>query len=278
MSDRSRSSWLVVAASLALAGVTFWAEGADVAEVGPGARIELEFPNLPSSLAGGVSRIVAVLPTTYDPSKTYPLCLWLEGGSGGDGSPRTDLCDPEKYICIGMPLFRDIGSRKRKSKNKAPPVSGAALHVQYDDAEVIWPAYKAMIEKLASVVPNIAKGKGILGGFSNGAHCIGVLLTEEGASVREWFGAFILAEGGYTLQPKRSTLNGCAVVVLAGESSWAVTPFGIDGSRSWTGEEMAKKIKDKGAKTLYIKMKGVGHAFPNEYVAESRRFLESNGF
>jgi predicted esterase len=278
-----RARWMATVAmtALALAGGARFAGAEDDPVPRPGARIELEFPDLPKNLAGGVSSITAVLPRTYDASGTYPLCLWLGGGSGGDGNPRTDLCDSDKYICVGLPLFKEIDERaqKRRAKGKDPGGGISSVHLEYDDAKIIWPAYRKMLDKLASVVPNIARNKGIVAGFSNGAHCIGILMSEEGQEFRGWFGAFVFAEGGYMLDPKGSTLRGCPVVVLAGEKSWGSrTLGGVDGSRAWTGESMAKKVKAKGAKTLYIEMKGVGHDFPREYVPQVKKFLEANGF
>ncbi len=231
----------------------------------PGRLKTFEFPDLPKTLAGAVPSMTVRWPSGYDPNKKYPIALWLNGGQGGKGGPATHLVDADKYICIGLPLF------KKPARGKASGVE--AVHVDYKDADTIWDAYSVMLKKLETEAPNIEFGKGVAAGFSNGAHTIGVLLSEKTQEIRRYFGAFIFVEGGYMLK-KTSAVKGCPILVLAGEKSWAHEQLGFSSSPSLNARSFARKFDGD-----LIVMEGVGHDFPSaQYAPKIREWLKQKGF
>ncbi len=238
---------------------------AEVPPPQPGRTQVFEFPELPKTLAGDIASMRVRVPNTYDPARKYPVFVWINGGTGGRGGPRTDLVDPEKYLCTGLPLF------KRAAKRKTTGVE--SLHVDYDDAEILWNAWSVMLGRLEKEFPNIAFGKGVAAGFSNGAHAVGVLLTKKPKEMRRWFGAFVFVEGGYMLK-SRSPVRDCPVLVLAGEKSWAQKEMGFDSSPAMDARDFARRLKAD-----LIVMSGVGHAFPaGEYAPRVKEWLGKEGF
>ena len=248
-------------------------------EIRPGAAFRLDFPELPRTLAGGPASMDVRLPKTYDPNKRYPLFLWLNSGRGGSGHARTDIANPETYICIGLPLFRKEPSRRPSAKKKVEqdPESPEALHMKYEDAAPLWSAWSVMLAKLQSLVPSVEPEKGVAGGLSNGAHAIGVLLAGKRKEFRHWFGAFILAEGGYMLRGDFAVRK-CPMLILAGEHSWAKRRMTFDGSEAGNAHDFYQRMKAARADAELIVMPGVGHDFPSEYAARAREWLAQKGW
>ncbi len=127
-------------------------QGIDTAELVPNAKLTLEFPDLPNTLAGMVSgtekpaRLGAVLPSNYAPGSKHPLFVYLKGGSGGPddgGAMARDIVGPEDFIAVQMPLFK-----KNQPKGKTLPVT-------MEDLPIVSAAYRTMLEKLEETLPNI---------------------------------------------------------------------------------------------------------------------------
>jgi hypothetical protein len=241
----------------------------DDPKIVPGASFRLSFPDEQKSLEGAEAGLAVRLPANYDTEKQYPLFLWLDGGSGGLGRARTDLVDPDKYICIGMPLFKD----KRKVERET---GIGKIHVRYDDVKVIWPIYTRMLKRLEELVPNIEKERGVAAGFSNGAHTIAILMTEEPREFGEYFGAFVFVEGGW-MYKENSTFRRCPIIALGGDSSWAAKAMGFDGSSASTVESFIRKNTRRNLGKAIV-MKGTGHWFNAEYIPEVKAWLKEQGF
>jgi hypothetical protein len=54
-----------------------------------------------------------------------------------------------------------------------------------------------MLQKLFDTVPNIATERSAIGGFSNGAHALGLLLDRQDEFILRHFRSFELVEGGF---------------------------------------------------------------------------------
>lgn len=237
---------------------------AEVPPPPPGETLTWEFPDLPKTLAGNTASMQVRLPAAFDPKRKYPVFLWVGGWNGGNGSARTDLADADRYICIGLPLFKAELRGKQTDPNR--------VHLDYEDAPVLWKAWSAMLGRLEREYPNIQFGKGVAAGFSNGAHAIGLLLTERPKDMRRWFGAFVFVEGGYLLK-SGTPVRGCPVLVLAGENNWARKKLGTTGSFAGDARQFASRVDAD-----LIIMKDVGHDFPREYVPKVQEWLKRKGF
>ncbi len=136
----------------------------------PGQVLTFEFPDLPPTLAGKTPRITLRLPDNYSPSEKYPLLIFLAGGKGGKGN---DLNTPKKlmgtedYIIGNFPLFGQ--------SNGAEPFDGSL--VGFDNYPAIATAFKAFMAQINESIPNIDTEQNVIGGFSNGAHTLAVMLS-----------------------------------------------------------------------------------------------------
>src|SRR5688572_11951830 len=95
--------------------------GAAVVKLEPDARWQLEFPQLPDTLATIISgerqpaRLTVQLPANYSRTGKFPLFVFLNGGDGGraDGLPidRTTVGSND-FICVNLPLFKRAFDKK----------------------------------------------------------------------------------------------------------------------------------------------------------------------
>ena len=241
------------------------------ADLAPDARITFDFPELPNTLAGMVAgnqktaRLGAILPANYSPSSKHPLFVYLKGGSGGpedDGAMARDIVGAQDFIAVQLPLFK-----------KAQP-KGRTLPVTMEDLPIVSAAYRTMLEKLAATVPNIDWEHSVIGGHSNGAHTLSVLLAGNDEYTTQHFRAFWFHEGGFSLLPaclrgKESRL----LVLVADDGMTGASEF-----RRITLEQAA--LLERQAKLMKIDLKavtmrGYGHDVPPEYMRSVRQFARN---
>ena len=186
----------------------------------PGISIYVEFPDLPRCLHSRIFEDSAdpafsvYLPENYTSDKNYPLILWLNGGPGGMGrntSISQQITNRSDFICVNFPLFKDsLEALESDSSNY-----WSRIGISYDDSDVIWNAYKIMLEKLYEILPNIDRNNTFLGGFSNGGHTTAVLLNRPGPEILKHFNKFFFIEGGRRLNDF-SVLKDHPVIIFQG--------------------------------------------------------------
>jgi predicted esterase len=217
-----------------------------------GNRFQVEFDEFPKTLVDTKSDIWIYIPTDYDPAKKHPLFLWL-GEAKGHHQDRRNLVDGKNFICVSFPLYRKTG----------PVAEGVSaetvkrIHLSEDDAELIWPIYKKMIAKVEELVPNIDPNIRLVGGFSNGAHCMTILLNGSNGEFHNYFNAYFFVEGGfpYKLKENKKYSNKNCMLAMYGEKS-AKNNMMI----------MAKQAAKFGVDVEEVEMKEIGHAFPKDYM------------
>lgn len=233
-------------------------------ELQPGALLQLKFPDLPPTLAALSSEdkqpalLTAVLPENYSADRKFPIFLYLHGGAGGRGSEGDlalgrSVIGSKDYICVVMPLFK-------QKLDITEPARG--LMVSMDDIGVISTSYRAMLEKLKTVVPNITSEGSVLGGHSNGAHTTGVLLAGQDSFTLESFDTFYLHEGGLgplfaNVLQKQSMKKPRFLVMIGGKGPFI--PFGF---------LLERMTAQGGFKFTFVSMEGYGHEQPKEYLAQ----------
>lgn len=225
--------------------------GASDERVKPGATFSLEFPKLTADRRGEPAKMQVRIPTGYDPAKKYPLIVWMGGADGGNTiGTGPALVDDTLFVCAGLPYPK--GANNAGQSNMV------------GDFKKIWAYHKPMLEELHRVVPNLDKRLRIVSGFSNGAHCIDGLL-DEARDYTDWFNCFILVEGGGFAGrwPHKDNQFAC---VLWGEKS--------PSKQSNCGENGVRLAKRAKMTLLSEEMKGVGHAFPQEYQPKVREWIE----
>jgi len=215
------------------------------------------FPELPQTLYFKVKAEFPVtmasvyLPVDFNAAKKYPLILWIDGGTGGAG----DLAKygPEKFgnkefIIVNLPLFKDsLESLKSDSSNY-----WNRLFITDHDSKANWSAYKPMLDRVLTTVPNVDHRNTFMGGFSNGGHVTATILNNYGKELKHYFTNFFFVEGGVGLKESK-TLNKTPILFLKGGKG-----------KDWTkpGWEAAQKSK---AKITVKYMENVGHDFPKEF-------------
>ena len=219
--------------------------------VKPGAVFFLEFPSLPKDRHGELTKMQVRIPARYDTDRKYPLIIWMGGSDGANtiGSCSA-LVDQDDFICAGLPFPK--GANNPRQANMV------------GDFRKIWKYHQPMLEELNRAVPNIDTRLRIIGGFSNGAHCIDGLLGEAQGYVN-WFNVFVLVEGGGIAHHWPHKENQFACVLWGDKSPDKALGIGAKDVR------LAKSAK---MMLMSEEMKGVGHAFPQEYQAKVREWIE----
>src|ERR1051325_8399651 len=112
------------------------------------------------------------------------------------------------FVCVNLPLFK-----RAYDTNNGPIIT-------VDDLETISGAYRTMLGKLRQIVPNVQVERSALGGFSNGAHAVALLLAGGDEFILGHFRAFYLVEGGSALAANalgRPALKSCRFLIMRGD-------------------------------------------------------------
>lgn len=168
-------------------------------ELKAGQGFRLPFPDLPPTVfANHINPKIQTgfsvhLPENYSKEGKFPLCVYLEGGLGGNGEntqfPRRVIGN-EDYIVVNFPLFRKAGY------DRSSYLDG--IIVGMDDYSTISEMYRVFLEKLNETIPNIDPERSIIGGHSNGAKTACVLLSAMDETALESFRGFFFVDGGFT--------------------------------------------------------------------------------
>lgn len=234
----------VVASARGAAGIALEAD----------ARWQLEFPDLPDTLATmstgqrQPARLTVRLPANYSREGKFPLFAFLNGNDGGRGD--TLPVDPKiigsnDFICASLPLF----------KRAFDKTDGVLVTV--DDFETASRAYRVMFQKLFDTVPNIAPERSALGGFSNGAHTTALLLAGQDDFILSHFRAFYFVEGGNPLAANtlhRAALKPCRFLLMCG-----------DQGKDYLSPAVEFGAKKHGLDFTFMTMRDTGHEFPPKY-------------
>lgn len=219
--------------------------------VKPGAMFFLEFPDLAKDRHGELTKMQVRIPARYEAAKKYPLIIWMGGSDGGNTTGSCSaLVEQDSFICAGLPFPKGASNPKQDN--------------MVGDFKKIWKYHHTMLEALHRAVPNIDARLRIIGGFSNGAHCIDGLLDEAKDYVN-WFNVFVLVEGGGHAGhwPRKESQFAC---VLWGDKS--------SGKALNLGENNVHLAKRAKMTLMSEEMKGVGHEFPQPYQAKVREWIE----
>lgn len=237
---------------------------------------ELAFPDLGPTLLElstgeqQVPKLLYQLPDNFLPGKKFPVFVFLTGGSGGGqrtgglGRARA-ITGGQDYIAVSLPLYRNTETLDKEA------LFGDVL-IGVDDYPAIARDYTPMLRKFFETVPE-AKGTGnAMGGFSNGAHTVSVLLSCHDKFTLTHFSQFIFADGGIWLSGlQRQPMKKCRFLGLYGDTdNYWTRPVIIRQFQSMKETADALKIDFD-----LIVMKGIGHKFPAEYNEAVRAWLQS---
>ena len=241
----------------------------DKSALSPGQVFSFEFTQLPKTLAGKVPRITLRLPDNYSPSKTYPLLIFLEGGQGGKGDdigiPKK-LIGTDNYIVGNFPLFGQ--------SNAAEPFNGEL--VGFDNYPTMATAFKAFMAQINQTIPNINEEQSVIGGFSNGASTLAIMLSALDPELLANFKYIFFIDGGedwsWNSLSRTSKLKDHHFLLIYGGGK----PGKAEWWRKHTLNRAAsfREYADKWNIDLKVQIvKGFNHSFPKEYYPIIRRWL-----
>lgn len=209
----------------------------------PGQTVRIPFPDLPETLAGGAAELIVQLPAAYNAQRNWPVFLWFNGGNGG-ASLYTGYSSDIPFIHISMPLF--------KKPSTKDGVLGA-VHLDQEDHDLIWKCFSTMLAEFDRLVPNQDRKHSLVGGYSNGGHCIGVLASHYPEFVQRFQGYMLCDGGGYMFLGAKC-LAGRTLLVSSGDKSPIF-------SRQQGFYEEAKKA---GVAATWLPLPGQGHEAPSQ--------------
>ena len=204
--------------------------------VKPSARFTIDFPDLEPDRKGTPAQVGVSIPPDYDPAKPAPIFIWMSGGDGANGPTNAGVVDSDKFILVGLPFPKGANN------------PGQANMV--GDFDTIWDDYhQPMLTEVFKRIPNIDRNLSIVGGFSNGAHCIaGVMQEAKNGGYPDFCNVFILVDGG---NGDKRLRGGKGDFLFA---TWGET------SPNAAATEAAEK-KASGMETESFEMKDTGHSF-----------------
>ncbi len=233
----------------------------------PGALIEIQFPELTVDTFGKPAACHLVLPAHYDPAKPYGLAVWLAGG-GGNNKPDSSIYPPDEFIGVGLPYPKGASSYTKPSIFSIFWMADLLASYQKKASDV-WEYQRPMIDEVLKRIPNVQKSRNLIGGFSNGAHTIDLLLRikgAEGTNLADYFSIFVVADGGgWAQQNPYPPLKGKFAYVCWGQNS----------SNASHTKTVVKFFQDAGATTSTSEIAGAGHAFPSSERAKAKEWVET---
>jgi len=224
------------------------------AQVAPGATLRFDFPELTVDRKGALAACHLTLPANYDATKKVPLVVWLAGGEGGN-QPNKSFLPAGDFVLVGLPYPK--GANNPKQANMV------------GDYAKVWAYHRFMLEEIAKIIPNLDRSRSIIAGFSNGGHAIdGMLRLSSGPKLTDFFGIFIIADGGGTVYSSLGTLPD-----LKGKFAYVCWGSEI-GSNKADASTLPGLFKAKGAAAVGSEMAGVGHAFAETEKPKIAEWLE----
>ncbi len=216
-------------------------------------EITWSFKSLPASLHMKITgqsepaRATVYLPPGYTLEKKYPLVVLINGAEGGQGRDTgfaRSVVGDQDFICLSVPTYKEtVEPLKDDDSNH-----WARMFVAGKEGGYAWKAYRVMLEKLYSEVPNIDTDRTFFGGFSNGANITAALLSspESAPEFLKLFHHFILVEGGEELEPA-APIDGDYFLLVRGSKSGNLL------------EQPKPKLESGKAKWEEYVMDGTGH-------------------
>ena len=206
------------------------------------------------------------LPDDYNPSKIYPLLVYVpgfDGGLKGNIGNALTMAGPRGWIVASLPLFK-------KTIDENEPAGG--ILVSFEDFSVIAKSYEIMLSRLFSLVPNIDSKKSAMVGFSNGALTIAVLVSLHDEFILDHFKNFCLVDHGmfHLMDLHKKGARDARYLVLVGDKQ----EYGRD-LKIRQSQLLEDEMKLLGVNLTSRIMKNTGHEFFDPQMAIVGQWLRN---
>ncbi len=238
----------------------------------PDSTVILTFDNLPPTLfsqaveSNKPTQAAVYFPENYTKAKNFPLLIWLGGGNGG---PGTNLKTPKSitgnndFICINLPLFKEILAPVNADSSNF----WMRLYIDDENADIIWDSYKLMLKEIFRNIPNIDRKNTFMGGFSNGAHTISVLLNRKKPEINRYIKNYFIVEGGNDFHHLDALKRRNLLVMVGGNN--------IERGYKKKLKNIYDSATEKNIDAEYHIMDSTGHGFPAKFHPLVKRWIVS---
>lgn len=251
---------LVKTAAFVVASLSVCLSSRAAPRLSPGSTFSVQFPEMPptywamATAKKDPAQMSITLPNNYSPTGKFPLLVFLQGGSGGNGGQPAivaAITEDRDFVCASMPLFKKI----------APKDPGGNVVMRDEDAQYMLPFFRTMLAKLFDVVPNIDKDHMTIGGSSNGAHATQGLIDESNGELAQQFSAFFFIEGGGRLK-HYELLKGKPYLMVSSQTA-----------SKRRAQELCEQATAAGALTTFIFEDAGTHTIPMKAAPAMRAWL-----
>ena len=211
------------------------------------------------------------LPDNYRAGKKFPLFIHIPGGDGGskgDLSTAQKIMGTRDWILGSLPLFK-------KRLDKKEIYNG--ILVCREDFPVISASYATMLGRLFELVPNIDVKRSTIGGSSNGAHTVSVLVTGQNPTILGFFRSYYFGDGGMLqlADLHKRSLRGHRFLMIVGAKGRRTTkPRNLLDVYLIQSEVLQGWARITGVDFRRIVRPDMGHAFDSKCLAAVRRWAK----
>ena len=237
----------------------------------PGDVLSFDFPELPDTLASMVAgerqipRMTVTLPENYSDNGRFPLLVFLlPYGCGELHIPTREVIGARDFVCAHLPVFK-------RTYNKNEPYRG--IIVSMEDFETLSHAFRVMLGKLFSVVPNIDPERSAMGGFSNGGFATAVLLAGQDDFTLCHFRSYFFVEGNAPLVANvlhKPAMKRNRYLVMRGDKLAGVP---VHEARVHIDHALRYCAQEYELDFTFVVMRGAGHELPDEYAAQIGQWI-----
>ena len=244
----------------------------------PGQVIQLTFPELPPTLrarnapgASGPTSISVRLPDNYSKDRSFPLFVFLHGGQGSTGSEvdlPLSIVGKNDYVLATFPLFK---------KEIDPEEQWGGVGIDFLDYPALSGAYKAFLDRIREKIPNLDARTSVLGGYSNGANALALLLSALDPTTLKSFQRYFFIDAGldWTGYARYKSLGNHDILFVVGGGTatpewWRPALL----SRVAYYKEVAQRYGASRWKFLVVD--GADHADPARYFPYVKRWATGN--
>jgi hypothetical protein len=186
--------------------------------------------------------------------------VFLHGGQGSIGS-EVDLpmgiVGKNDYVLATFPLFK---------KEINPEEQWGGVGIDFLDYPTISRAFQAFVDRIRDTIPNLDAQTSVMGGYSNGANVLALLLSALDPPTLKSFKRFFFIDAGldWTGYPRYKSLGDCDILFVVGGGT--ATP-------EWWRKYLLSRVdyykeiaqRYHVSKWKFIVLDGLGHDDPSKF-------------